>query len=99
MSELSVAVRRALAMVGSHDRAELLVELGYEMEVADLRELWKWWNACDAASSGPEGKEILELFRYAGYVSEPELCFEAPTTVYRGNLGEDPRLGFSWTLS
>jgi hypothetical protein len=62
-------------------------------------ELLCWWPDCDAASSGLEGEAILALFREAVYVSEPPRRFHPPTAVYRGNVGEDPRLGFSWTLS
>lgn len=40
----------------------------------------------------------LALFRCAGYVSNPERRFEGKLTVYRGNAGQDPRLGLSWTL-
>lgn len=43
--------------------------------------------------------ELLEIFRRAGYVSDTGRTFAGPVVVYRGNLGEDPRIGICWTLS
>lgn len=55
------------------------------------------WARCDGG--GDHRAELLELFRRAGYVSDTGRTFTGELVVYRGNLGEDPRLGLSWTIS
>ncbi len=90
----------ALRQLGSHDVASAIVKLDADWGLwdDDLRAvLREHWTRCDAHRHVRE--EMLDLFRRAGYVSSPERQFDKPITVYRGNLGEDPRLGFSWTLS
>jgi len=57
------------------------------------------WKSATGTNRREIGEAMLQLFRDAGYVTDSPSCvFTEPTAVYRGNLGEDPRRGFSWTL-
>jgi hypothetical protein len=86
-------IEHPMMRVDSRARAARLIELAGRCSHDELHGFLGWWPDCDAASSGPEGEAILALFREAVYSSEPPRRFHPPTTVYRGNLGEDPRLG------
>lgn len=91
-------------MAGSHHRAAVLAELdGLDLEPELIRELLaREWPVVDGSRGHTEA--ILNLFMRAGYTSD-EPGFVIPTDddgdveIFRGNVGEDPRLGFSWTLS
>lgn len=89
----------ALSLCDSQTRPEGIAVLGNVLDGDGLRDVLAMWPCCDGGSRGSTGKAILRLFRKAGYVTDtPGHVFTEPTVVYRGNLGEDPRLGFSWTL-
>lgn len=93
----------ALGGLGSEERATAFAYIGSEYGEASLpapelrRLLHEWWPMVDASAHVAE--EIVALFRRAGYVNDTGRRLEGELTVYRGNLGEDPRLGISWTLS
>jgi hypothetical protein len=89
---------RALDLAGSEERATVLVEISARVSDEELPALlMRQWPAVDG--SGHVKHEILALFQRAGYVNDTGRRLEGRLTVYRGNLGEDPRLGISWTLS
>lgn len=87
----------ALALLGSHQVAEGIVALAPLLSDDELRDaLRDEWTRCDA--HGRVREELLGLFRRVGYVSDCERVLAGTLTVYRGNLGEDARLGIAWTL-
>ncbi len=91
---------RAFYWWGSEDVAAALVEFAAEWSPDDdeLRAvLLAHWDRCDG--SGPCGKELLGLLHRVGFISDTGRTFSGEVVAYRGNLGEDPRLGLSWTLS
>lgn len=91
---------RALDWLGSEDVAAGILELDSEWPLDDneLRAvLREHWDCCDGG--GPHRDDFLELFRRVGFVTDTGRTFTGELVAYRGNLGEDPRLGISWTLS
>lgn len=90
----------AFTWLASHEVADGLVYLAQVASATDedLRRvvLGEWWR-CDAP--GRRCAELLELFHRVAPVSDTGRQFAGTLAIYRGNLGEDPRLGVSWTLS
>lgn len=96
--------RRALSMAGSEDRAACFVEIGREVEGAGmLRELLiDYWTITEAWGGAATRHEMFELLRRVGYLTDTDGRPEGEggvLTIYRGNIGEDPREGHAWTLS
>lgn len=93
-------------MAGSHNRAAVIAGLAeYDLEPELLRELLAYqWPMVDGSRGFT--RPILDLFLRAGFTTDQE-GFEVedlPTDgdgdieIFRGNVGEDPNTGFSWTL-
>jgi hypothetical protein len=90
----------ALEVLSSEDVANGILDLDgeYELSAEDLGAvLLAHWPRCDA--HGHLVPEMLIYFHLAGYVSDTGRTFTGPVRIYRGNLGEDPRAGISWTVS
>ena len=91
-------VNRNLALVGSEDRAPVLVEaLKTTASKASKRKLAReWFNACDAI--GPHRFELREQFEGIGFVTDApkDEIPEFPVTVYRGAWSDDD---VAWALS
>lgn len=91
-------------MAGSHNRAAVIASLTqYELEPEILRELLAYqWPMVDGSRG--YANEILGLFRLAGYTTDEPGHAPLPVDddgdveIFRGNVGEDPYTGFSWTL-
>lgn len=90
----------ALVHCGSGQVADKLVEYDRAHKLTDdeLREiLVHEWDRCEAR--GHRTSELLGYLRRVAPLSDDELePITEPTRIFRGNLGEDPRLGLSWTL-
>lgn len=101
----------AIVFYGSEQRAAKLVEWADDLSDEDVRQLlidnWSTTEAWGGDKRLREGmigllRRVAPLYVFATLAGErihPE--DEAPEgllTIYRGNLGEDPRLGHSWSL-
>jgi hypothetical protein len=87
-----------LIIVGSENRAPVLVRECQQASVDEARELLRdWWTVCDAAGSSTEG--LREQFARVGFVSDTEKELELPAVVYRaGWHDDDAEQALSWTL-
>ena len=92
--------QEAFKWLGSEHVAKGLVEAAEYLSREQRRDLLAdQWDSCDG--SGREFASLLDLWRSVAppTLSDTGRLFEGAVTIYRGNLGEDPRLGLSWTLS
>ena len=89
---------RSLALVGSEDRAAVLVDaLKTTPSKASRRKLArKWFNSCDAI--GPYRHALREQFEGIGFFTDAAKADvpEFPVTVYRGAWSDDD---VAWALS
>jgi hypothetical protein len=90
----------ALNYLDNHQIAEGIAVLNrkYNLSQDEAKAvLLEHWPRCNIHRDHRD--ELVRVFERAGYVSDTGRIFEGPVVAYRGNLGEDPRLGISWTLS
>jgi hypothetical protein len=88
-----------LALVGSEDRAAVLLACVREATVEEGRALLAYWfNMCDALA--PWAVELREEFRRcAPVLSDEAILPETPVRVYRGAWhDDDTAAALSWTL-
>lgn len=93
-------------MAGSHNRAAVIAELdGLDLEPELLREILAYqWPVVDGSRAHYDA--ILRIFERAGFTTDQEgftpddlpTDDEGDVEIFRGNVGEDPALGLSWTL-
>jgi hypothetical protein len=98
---------KALCLYGSEERAKQLVSWSDRLTDDQVRELLTdFWSMTEAWSGVPKLREgMLGLLRRAT-ILEPlivqdetnEVKLPLLMKVYRGNMGENPREGHSWTL-
>lgn len=93
----------ALVFYGSEQRAAKLVEWADDLSDEEVRQLLlDNWSITEAWGGDARLREgMIGLLRRVSplYVtSEDEAVPEGLLTIYRGNLGENPRLGHSWSL-
>lgn len=94
-------------MAGSHNRAAVIAGLAqHDLEPEALRELLAYqWPMVDGSRGFSD--EIVGLFYKAGFTTDQEGFTpedlprdgDGDIEIFRGNVGEDPTDGFSWTLS
>jgi hypothetical protein len=97
------AYSEALALYASEQRAEALVRWADDLSDDEVRALLTEWWTMTEAWSGDEGLRagMLGLLRRVSplcVTDEGEMEPSGVLTIYRGNLGEDARLGHSWSL-
>ena len=93
-------MERRLALVGSENRAEVLVELLQQTpSKKTARKLLRdWFNVCEALA--PWTADFREQFERVGYVSDSEEKLDFPITVYRAAYEDDDiDNALSWTTS
>lgn len=91
-------VERRLALVGSEDRAAVLVEALQTTESKKTKRklLREWFNLCDALA--PWRHELREQFELAGFVTDNHIRPKAPVLVYRAAWEDDDvETSLSWT--